>query len=63
MTPGSDSVSHPTETTAPVTATPCHYPAPIASGGTNGIAEPTNGIVSSTDVSSKQAIPPLWEEL
>ena len=63
LLPGSNGVSHSTQIAGPVTATRYLYCAPIASGRTNGIAEPVDDIVSLADVSSKQAIPPLWEEL
>jgi hypothetical protein len=63
LPPGSNGISHSTQTAGPVTATRYHYCVPVASGRTNGIAEPADDIVSLADVSSKQAIPPLWEEL
>jgi len=53
LPPGSNDISHSTQTAGPVTATPYLYRAPIASGRTNGIAECTDDIVSLADVSSK----------
>ena len=63
LPPGSNGVSHSTQTAGPVTATRYSYCAPFANGRTNGIAEAVDDIVSLAEVSSKQAIPPLWEEL
>ena len=63
LPPGSNGISHSTQTAGPVTATRYLYCAPIASGRTNRIAEPAGDIVSWADVLSKQVIPPLWEEL
>jgi hypothetical protein len=63
LPPDSNGISHSTQTAGPVTATRYPYCAPVASGRTNGIAEPADDIVSLAEVSSKQAILPLWEEL
>ena len=56
LPPGSNGASHSTQTAGPVAATRRAYFAPVTSGGTIGIAEPADAIVSLAEVSSKQGI-------